>query len=71
MSDECSDNPPKARPISPDESADTDIDVSQLDYLLSLTPAERVRRHDQALELVLALRQAGIKYYGFDPRSIT
>jgi hypothetical protein len=45
------------------------IDVSRLEYLLSLTPAERVRRHDAALALVLAARGAGIKCYGFDPRS--
>ena len=44
------------------------IDVSQIEYLLTLTPAERVKRHEQALELVRALRQAGIAYYGFDPR---
>jgi hypothetical protein len=45
------------------------IDASQLEYLLTLSPAERVRRHDAALALVLAARRAGIKYYGFDPRS--
>lgn len=47
---------------------DFGIDVSQLDYLLSLTPAERLERHGQALELVRAMREAGIKYYGYDPR---
>jgi len=45
------------------------IDLSQLDYILTLTPAERLRRHDAALALVLAVREAGIRYYGFDPRS--
>jgi hypothetical protein len=45
------------------------IDICQLEYLLTLTPAERLRRHDAALEFVLAARQAGIRYYGFDPRS--
>ena len=45
------------------------IDVSQLEYILTLTPAERLRRHDAALALVLAVRKAGIRYYGFDPRS--
>ncbi len=44
------------------------IDVDQLDYLLSLSPEERLRRHDQALELVRELRLAGINHYGFDPR---
>jgi hypothetical protein len=45
------------------------IDTSQLDYLLTLTPAERLRRHDAALAFVMAARNAGIKYYGFDPGS--
>ena len=44
------------------------IDVWQLEYLLTLTPAERLKRHDAALALVLAVREAGIRYYGFDPR---
>jgi hypothetical protein len=45
------------------------IDTFQLEYLLTLTPAERLRRHDAELALVLAAREAGIRYYGFDPRS--
>lgn len=45
------------------------IDVSQLEYNLSLTPSDRLRRHESALALVRALREAGIQYYGFDPRS--
>jgi hypothetical protein len=45
------------------------IDLGQLDYILTLTPAERLRRHDAALALVLAVREAGMRYYGFDPRS--
>jgi len=45
------------------------IDMSQIEYLLTLTPAERLRRHDAALAFVLAARKAGIRYYGFDPRS--
>ncbi len=45
------------------------IDVSQLEYILTLTPTERLKRHDAALALVLAAREAGIRHYGFDPRS--
>jgi hypothetical protein len=45
------------------------IDINQLEYLLTLTPAERLKRHDAALAFVLAARKAGIRYYGFDPRS--
>jgi hypothetical protein len=44
------------------------IDICQLEYLLTLTPAGRLRRHDAALEFFLAARKAGIRYYGFDPR---
>ena len=44
------------------------IDLDQLDSSLALTPLERLIRHDQALELILALRKAGIQHYGFDPR---
>jgi hypothetical protein len=47
---------------------DFGIDVSQTEYLLTLTPEERLIRHEQALELVRALREAGIRHYGFDPR---
>lgn len=48
---------------------DFGIDLSITDYLLTLTPEQRLECHDQALELVIALRQAGINYYGFDPRN--
>jgi hypothetical protein len=51
------------------EAAAFGIDLSQLDYLLSLTPYERLMRHEQALQLVRAARKAGIQLYGFDPRS--
>ena len=48
---------------------DYGIDLTITDYLLTLTPEQRLERHDQALELVKALRQARIDYYGFDPRN--
>jgi hypothetical protein len=51
------------------EAAGFGIDLSQLNYLLSLTPYERLQRHEQALDLVSAVRKAGIQLYGFDPRS--
>ncbi len=53
------------------ESADTrdEVDVDLLDYLQSLTPEERVRRNDDAAELVRALREAGKRHYGFDPQA--
>jgi len=48
---------------------DFGFDVSAIDERLALPPAERLRRHDRAEALVRALRQAGIQYYGFDPRT--
>jgi hypothetical protein len=50
-------------------AAEYGIDLSITDYLLTLTPEQRLERHDQHLELVQVLRQAGIDYYGFDPRN--
>jgi hypothetical protein len=44
------------------------IDIAQLEFLIALSPAERLRRHDMVRPLILAARQAGIQYYGFDPR---
>lgn len=41
-----------------------DIDPNLLDYLQSLTPLERLERHQQALELVRALRDAGRRRHG-------
>lgn len=49
---------------------DYGIDVSQLEYLLSLSPQERLERHEQALDLVRALREAGVRHYGFDPPTV-
>ncbi len=47
-----------------------DVDVSLIDYLLTLTPTERLLRHEQALIFVEELRKAGREYYGFDPRDL-
>jgi hypothetical protein len=48
---------------------DYGIGTNQPEYLLTLTPAEGLRRHDAALALVLSARKAGIHYYGFAPGS--
>ena len=37
----------------------SEIDTSLVAEMLALTPAERIARHDQALDLVLALETAG------------
>ena len=49
-------------------AADYGIDMRQLEYLLTLTPWHRVLQHDAIRDFVLAAREAGIRYYGFDPR---
>ena len=45
-----------------------DVDMELIDELLSLTPTERVIRHERVLESMRLMREAGIKLYGFDPR---
>ena len=44
------------------------IDTARLEFLLTLSPAERLRRHDIVRPLIIAARHAGIQFYGFDPR---
>jgi hypothetical protein len=63
------------RPIQKDDGGsawqaaiDYGIDVSGIGERLALTAEERLARHERALELVRALREAGIRHYGFDPR---
>ena len=48
-------------------AAEYGIDLTRLDANLALTPLERLILHDQALQAVLAIKDAGIRYYGFDP----
>ena len=62
-------DPTSSSSVAYQAAVDFGIDVSQLEFLMTLTPLERIRRHDQALHLVKAVRAAGIRYYGFDPRS--
>ena len=52
------------------EPSFADLDEDLLDLLATLTPAERIARHDAALDLVLALRKASKEHYGFDPRLV-
>jgi hypothetical protein len=46
-------------------AAEYGVNVRQLEYILTLTPAERLRRHDAALAFVVAAREAGIRFYGY------
>jgi len=45
-----------------DEARRAGIDLDLLDSNLALTYEQRVLRHESALELVLALREAGAAY---------
>jgi hypothetical protein len=60
--------PPAAHPTN--EELDADIDMDLLVYVQTLTPEQRIARHEAALELVRALRKAGTEHYGFDPRAV-
>ena len=59
--------PPESPPLEEDDEDDLDRDL--LDYLQTLTPAERLQRHSNALELVRKLRAAMEARLGFDPRA--
>jgi hypothetical protein len=57
--------------IPPDQPLDVtptdesgEVDLSLIEYSLSLTPTERVERHYQARRFVQQLREAGRKLHG-------
>jgi hypothetical protein len=52
--------------IPPSDERDLDLDL--LAYLQTLTPLERIQRHDMALDLVLKLRAAGARLNGIHAR---
>jgi hypothetical protein len=41
-----------------------DVDITLLQFMLSMTPMERLEYHDAARRWVLELRRAGRKHYG-------
>lgn len=49
---------------------DFGVDVSLLEYNLTLTPEQRLIKHEVARRRVAAFRQAGKAHYGFDPRTL-
>ena len=53
-------------PPSEAEPQDRGLTPSQIRWILSLTPEQRLKMHDGFLELVLALREAGRKLHGRD-----
>ena len=45
------------------------IDLTLIDYMLSLTPTQRLEKLEQLMQFDDALTEARIKLYGFDPRA--
>lgn len=56
-------------PPSVAEPQDGGLTPSQIRWILSLTPEQRLKIHDGFLELAIALREAGRKLHGRDNRS--
>ena len=56
-------------PPSEAEPQDGGLTPSQIRWILSLTPEQRLKIHDGFLELALALREAGRKLHGRDTRA--
>ena len=62
-------NPADLPPFPPtDETGD--VDLSLIEYNLSLTIPERIRQHDDALQLVRALENVRTQWYGTGNRSM-
>jgi hypothetical protein len=55
------------QPLYPYMDESGTVDLSQIDCNLALTPAQRIRRHNDFLDLVLAMKRAGEKLYGSEP----
>ena len=45
------------------------VDLTLIDYMLSLTPTQRLEALEQMMRLDEALTEARVKLYGFDPRA--
>lgn len=44
-----------------------EVDLEQVEYNLSLTPAQRMEQNDRWAQFVLILREGGRKFYGEAP----
>ena len=44
-----------------------EVDLEQIEYNLSLTPAQRLEQNDRWAQYVAALREGGRKFYGETP----
>jgi hypothetical protein len=45
------------------------VDLTLIDYMLSLTPTQRLEALEQLMQFDDALTRARIRHYGFDPRA--
>jgi hypothetical protein len=54
----------------PDVQDENGADVSQIDYMLSLTPEQRLAMLGRWMDFDKAMTDARIKQYGFDPRDV-
>ncbi|MEA2734724.1 MAG: hypothetical protein QOE14_1175 [Humisphaera sp.] len=45
------------------------IDLTLIDYMLSLTPTQRLKALEQLMAFDDVLTEARVKFYGFDPRA--
>jgi len=45
------------------------VDLTQIDYMLSLTPTQRLEAMQRLAESEAALTEARVKFYGRDPRA--
>lgn len=46
-----------------------DVDIEAIKANLTLTPVERLRKHEQALRSVQSLREAGDRFYSSHPNA--
>jgi hypothetical protein len=60
---------PSQKQILPGQD-ENGVDVSQTDYLLSLTPEQRLEMLGRWMDFDKAITDARIKQYGFDPRDV-
>ncbi len=45
------------------ETGFNEVDISLIDYFLSLSPEERLKQHQRTLNMVADLKKAGKDYY--------
>jgi hypothetical protein len=58
------------QPPFPEMDASGTVDIRQIESNLALTPAERLRRHDEWLRFIRAAHQAFKDRHGIDPADL-